>query len=107
MTYPDLQEAPACQAILRLGGRDTAYEARTHRRWQEYRVLPIITMGLQDFDEATGDAIMQLDAQTLRSSFERPPVLRARRLLAKARAAVADSWLSEGGCALCPRDPLA
>jgi len=51
----------------------------------------IIVMALQDFDEATGDAISQLDAQTLRSSFER--LFKDLGDLARARAGLAESWL--------------
>jgi hypothetical protein len=73
--------------------REDPAEARTHRRWLEDRVLPIIVMALQDFDLATGDAITQLDAQTLRSSFER--LFKDLGDLARARAALGDSWLKK------------
>lgn len=63
-------------------------------RCADNKLVTIITMALQDFDEATGDAISQLDAQTLRSSFER--LFNELSALARARAGLADSWLAKG-----------
>jgi transcriptional regulator with XRE-family HTH domain len=60
-------------------------------RCSENKLVTIIVMALQDFDEATGDAITQLDAQTLRASFER--LFRDLGDLARARAALGESWL--------------
>jgi len=60
-------------------------------RCAENKLATIIVMALQDFDEANGDAISQLDAQTLRSSFER--LFKDLGELARARAALADNWL--------------
>jgi hypothetical protein len=60
-------------------------------RCAENKLVTIIVMALQDFDEANGDAISQLDAQTLRSSFER--LFNDLGELARARAALADTWL--------------
>jgi hypothetical protein len=91
VTYPQVREAPAAGLAFRPAQSDPAEDARVRRRWLEDRVLPIIVMALQDFDEATGDAITQLDAQTLRSSFER--LFKDLGNLARARAALAESWL--------------
>ena len=60
-------------------------------RCAENKLVTIIVMALQDFDEANGDAIAQLDAQTLRSSFER--LFKDLGELAQARAALSDPWL--------------
>lgn len=64
-------------------------------RCADNKLVTIIVMALQDFDAATGDAIAQLDAQTLRASFER--LFRDLGDLARARAALADSWLTPRG----------
>jgi transcriptional regulator with XRE-family HTH domain len=60
-------------------------------RCADNKLMTVVTMALQDFDAATGDAICQLDAQTLRSSFER--LFGELSDLAKARAALAERWL--------------
>src|ERR1700709_1113999 len=60
-------------------------------RCADNKLVTIIVMALQDFDAANGDAIAQLDAQTLRSSFER--LFNDLGELARARAALADPWL--------------
>ena len=60
-------------------------------RCADNKLCTILVMALEDFDEANGDAIAQLDAQTLRSSFER--LFKDLGDLARARAAVADPWL--------------
>ena len=62
-------------------------------RCADNKLVTIIVMALQDFDHANGDAIAQLDPQTLRSSFER--LFTELGELARARAALADSWLKE------------
>ncbi len=63
-------------------------------RCADSKLMTIIVMALQDFDAATGDAISQLDAQTLRSSFER--LFGDLGDLARARAALAEGWLDQG-----------
>jgi transcriptional regulator with XRE-family HTH domain len=61
-------------------------------RCADNKLMTIIVMALQDFDAATGDAIAQLDAQTLRSTFER--LFGELSELAHARAAMAETWLA-------------
>ncbi len=60
-------------------------------RCADNKLATIVVMALQDFDEANGDAISQLDAQTLRSGLER--LFKDLGDLARARAALADTWL--------------
>jgi len=62
-------------------------------RCADNKLVTIIVMALQDFDLATGEAITQLDAQTLRSSFER--LFADLGDLARARAALAETWLKD------------
>jgi hypothetical protein len=62
-------------------------------RCADNKLATIVTMALQDFDLAAGDAIAQLDAQTLTSGFER--VLGSLAELAAERAGLAGAWLSE------------
>ncbi|HEY3949581.1 helix-turn-helix transcriptional regulator [Phenylobacterium sp.] len=60
-------------------------------RCSDNKLMTIAAMAIQGFDESTGEAISQLDAQTLRASFEQ--MFNELGRIARARAALASGWL--------------
>jgi transcriptional regulator with XRE-family HTH domain len=63
-------------------------------RSAENKLMTIIVMEVQRFNERTGDAIIQLDPQTIRAVVER--AFNELGDLASTRTALAESWLKDG-----------